>query len=81
MNEPEKRLVVLDLLIARSKATKERQKRDLKRVKSYKGDDGGAQKLLDVTRKTIKKAKKERDGIIAKLIKSEDEMKRGSAKS
>ena len=81
MNEPEKRLVVLDLLIARSKATKERQKRDLKRVKSYKVDDGGAQKLLDVTRKTIKKAKKERDGIIAKLIKSEDEMKRGSAKS
>jgi hypothetical protein len=38
MNEMEKRLVVLDLLIARMKPLKDRQEADLKKVKSYKGD-------------------------------------------
>jgi hypothetical protein len=76
MTEIEKRLVFLDLLIARSKAAKELQKSDLKRVKSYKGDDGEARKLLDVTRKTLQQAKKERHDIIAKLIKMEDAAKK-----
>ena len=71
MNKLEKRLVVLDLLIASSKKIKERQKDDLKRVKSYKGNHADAEKLLDTTSKIIKKAKKERQDIIAKLIKAE----------
>jgi hypothetical protein len=80
--DAEKRLVSLDLLLARSKAAKEMQKRDFKRVKSYKGDGSDAEKLLQATRKTIKRAKKERDGIIAKLLKAEDAaMKKNSGRT
>jgi hypothetical protein len=79
MTDIEKRLVALDILITRTKAAKESQKSDLKRVKSYKGDSVEAVKLLEATRKTLSRVKKERDGIIAKLIKAE-EAKR-SAKS
>ena len=72
MNELEKRLVVLDLLIARTKPIRERQEKDLKKVKSYNGNDADARTLLNVTKKALKTAKTERKAIIAKLLKTEN---------
>ena len=71
MNELEKRLVVLDLLIARMKPLREQQEKDLKKVKSYKADGVAAQEFLDKTKKSLKSAKNERKAIIAKLLKAE----------
>jgi hypothetical protein len=72
MNDLEKRLVALDLLVARTKPLRDRQETDLKKVKSYKGDANGARELLAKTEKTLKSAKTERRGIIAKLLKAQD---------
>lgn len=72
MNKLEKRLVALDLLIARMKPQRERQERDLKKVKSYKGDFEEAKELLAKTKQGLKAAKTERKSIIAKLIKAEN---------
>ena len=72
MNDLEKRLVVLDLLIARTKPLKERQEADLKKVNSYKGDTDGAKELLAKTKKSLKSAKTERKTILAKLLKAQD---------
>ena len=72
MNDLEKRLVALDLLVARMKPLKDRQEADLKKVKSYKGDTDGAKELLAKTKKSLKSAKTERKGIIAKLLKAQD---------
>jgi hypothetical protein len=72
MDDLEKRLVALDLLVARTKPLKNRQEADLKKVKSYKGDAGGARELLAKTKKTLKSAKTERKGILAKLLKAKD---------
>jgi len=76
MNEMEKRLVVLDLLIARMKPLKDRQEADLKKVKSYKGDTDSVKVLLAKTKKSLKSAKTERKGIIAKLLKAQDARQR-----
>ena len=72
MHDLEKRLVALELLIARTKLLRDRQEADLKKVKSYKGDADAAQELLAKTKKTFKSAKTERKGIIAKLLKAQD---------
>jgi multidrug resistance efflux pump len=72
MNELEQRLVGLDLIIARTKPLRDRQEKDLKRVKSYKADGVAAKELLDQTKKTLKSAKAERKAIIAKLLKAAD---------
>jgi hypothetical protein len=72
MNDLEKRLVVLDLLIARTKPLREQQERDLEKVKSYKGDFKEAKQLLAKTKQGLKSAKTERKSIIAKLLKAED---------
>ena len=72
MNDVEKRLVALDLLIARTKPIKEHQKADLKKVKSYKGDTGQAMKLLEQTKKALKAAKTERKVILSKLLKAQE---------
>jgi hypothetical protein len=72
MNELENRLVALDLLIARTKPVRERQEKDLKKVKSYKGRAKEAKELLDKTKKALKAAKTERKAIITKLLKAED---------
>ena len=72
MTDLEKRLVTLDLTIARTKPLKERQEKDLNKVKSYKGDATAAKELYDVTKKALKAAKKERKAIIAKLLKAQD---------
>jgi hypothetical protein len=72
MNDLETRLVALDLLIARTKPLKERQEADLKRIKSYKGDNGAAKELLAKTKKSLKAAKTERKAIIVKLLKAQD---------
>jgi hypothetical protein len=76
MNEMEKRLVVLDLLIARMKPLKDRQEADLKKVKSYEGDTDSVKVLLAKTKKSLKSAKTERKGIIAKLLKAQDARQR-----
>jgi hypothetical protein len=72
MNDLETRLVALDLLIARTKPLKERQEADLKRIKSYKGDNGAAKELFAKTKKAWKSAKTERKAIIVKLLKAQD---------
>jgi hypothetical protein len=72
MTDLERRLVVLDLLIARTKPLRERQEKDLKKVKSYKGDTQAAKELLASTTKGLKSAKSERKAIIAKLIKAQE---------
>lgn len=72
MNDLEKRLVVLDLLIARTKPLRDRQEKDLKRVKSYKGTSKEAKELLAKTKTALKLAKTERKAIIAKLLKAQD---------
>src|SRR4051794_21473296 len=72
MNDLDTRLVALDLLIARTKPLKERQKADLKKIKSYKGDNGAAKELLAKTKKALKSAKAERKTIIVKLLKAQD---------
>ena len=72
MNDLEKRLVALDLLIARTKPLKDLQEADLKKVKSYKGDADGAKALLSKTKKSLKSAKTERKAIVAKLLKAQD---------
>ena len=72
MNDLEKRLVALDLLVARTKPLKDRQEADLKKVKSYKGDADGTKELLAKTKKSLKSAKTERKAIIAKLLKAQD---------
>lgn len=71
MNDVEKRLVALDLFIARTKPIKERQKADLKKVKSYKGDSADAMKLLEQTKKSLKAAKTERKVVLSKLLKAQ----------
>jgi hypothetical protein len=76
MNDLEKRLVALDLLIALTKPLKDRQKAALKQIKSYKGDAEKAKPLLAKTTKTLKSAKTERKGIIAKLLKAQDAARR-----
>lgn len=76
MNDLEKRLVALDLLVARMKPLKDRQEADLKKVKSYKGDADSAKELLAKTKKTLKSAKTERKAIIAKLLKAQDAARR-----
>ena len=72
MNELEKRLVSLDLTIARTRPLRDQQEKDLKRVKSYKSDGIAAKELLDHTKKALKSAKAERKAIIAKLLKAAD---------
>jgi hypothetical protein len=72
MNDLEKRLIALDLLVARAKPLKDRQEADLRKVKSYKGDTNKAKDLLAKTKKSLKAAKTERKGIIAKLLKAQD---------
>jgi hypothetical protein len=76
VNDLEKRLVALDLLVARTKPLKDQQEADLKKVKSYKGDTDGAKQLLAETKKSLKSAKAERKGIIAKLLKAQDAARR-----
>jgi len=76
MNDLEKRLVSLDILIARTKPLKARQQKDLKQLKSYKADGGAAKELLDKTKKSLKSAKTERRAIIAKLLKAQDAAKK-----
>jgi hypothetical protein len=76
MDDLEKRLIALELLIARTKPLKERQAEDLKKVKSYKGDIIGTKELLVKSKKTLESAKTERKGIIAKLLKAEDAARR-----
>jgi hypothetical protein len=76
MNDLEKRLVVLDLLIARIKPLKDRQEADLAKIKSYKGDTDRAKDLLTKTKKSLKSAKTERKSIIAKLLKAQDAPRR-----
>jgi hypothetical protein len=76
MTELEQRLVALDLLIARTKPVRERQERDLKKVRAYKGDTQEAKDLLAQTEKGMKSAKSERKAIIAKLLKAQDAVKR-----
>jgi hypothetical protein len=71
MNDLERRLVALDLLIARTKPMKDQQESDLKRVKSYKGDSSAAKELLAKTTKELKSAKDERKAIIVKLLKAQ----------
>jgi hypothetical protein len=72
MDDVEKRLVALDLLIARTKPIKERQKADLKKVESYKGDAAQAKKLLAHTKKTLKAARTERRIVLSKLLKAQE---------
>jgi hypothetical protein len=72
MNNLEKRLVALDLLVARTKPLKDRQETDLKQIKSYKGDTDKAKEFLAKTKKLLKSAKTERKAIIAKLSKAQD---------
>jgi hypothetical protein len=72
MTNLEQRLVVLDLLIARTKPIRERQENDLKKVKAYKGDAEAVKELLAQTIKSLKSAKSERKAIIAKLLKAQD---------
>ena len=72
MKDLEKRLVALDLLVARTKPLKDRQEADLKKVKSYKGETDGAKDLLAKTKKSLKAAKTERKSIITKLLKAQD---------
>lgn len=72
MDKLEMRLVALDLLIARTKPLREHQEKDLKKVKSYKGNDKEAKDLLDRTKTALKSAKRERKAIIAKLLKAQD---------
>jgi hypothetical protein len=72
MTNLEQRLVVLDLLIARTKPIRERHENDLKKVKSYKGDAETVKELLFQTIKSLKSAKTERKTIIAKLLKAQD---------
>lgn len=72
MNELEKRLVSLDLMITRTKPLRDQQETDLKRVKSYKADGVAAKELLDQTKEALKSAKTERKAIIAKLLKAAD---------
>jgi hypothetical protein len=72
MNDLEKRLVALDLLVVRTKFLKDRQEADLKKVKSYKGETDGARKLLAKTKMSLKSAKTGRKAIIAKLLKAQD---------
>ena len=76
MNDLEKRLVALDLLVARMKPLKEKQGAELKQIKSYKGDAEKAKELFAKTKKLLKSAKTERKGIIAKLLKAQDEAAR-----
>jgi hypothetical protein len=72
MNDLERRLVALDLLIARLKPIKDRQEKELKKIRGYKGDDGAAKELLSKTKKSLKSAKTERKTIIARLLKEQD---------
>ena len=72
MNDLEKRLVALDLLIARTKPMKELQEKALKKISSYKGDGTAAKELLANTKKELKSAKKERKAIIVKLLKTQN---------
>ena len=72
MNDLEKRLVDLDLLIARKKPQKDQQKKDLKKVKSYKADSMAAKELLEKTKKSLRVAKSERKVVITKLLKARD---------
>ena len=76
MDDLEKRLVALDLLVARTKPLKARQEAELKQIKSYKGDAEKAKELLANTKKSLKSAKAERKGIIAKLLKAHDAARR-----
>ena len=71
MNDLERRLVALDLLIARTKPMKDQQEKDLKRVKFYKGDSSAAKELLAKTKKKRKSAKDGRKTIIVKLLKAQ----------
>jgi len=71
MNDLEQRLVALDLLIYRSKERKEKQKADIKRVKSYKGDTDEAEKLYATSKKSLESAKQERKSIIVRLLKAQ----------
>lgn len=72
MNDLEKRLVALDLLIARMKPMKERHEKALKKIESYKGNDTAAKELLASTKKELKSAKNERKAIIVKLLKMQN---------
>ena len=72
MNNLEMRLVALDLIIARMKPLKDRQEKDLNKVRGYKGDDAAVKELLSKTKKSLKSAKTERKAIIAKLLKAQD---------
>jgi hypothetical protein len=45
MNDLEARLVSLDLLIARTRLLKDQQEKDLRKVKSYRGDNAEAKEL------------------------------------
>ena len=71
MDDLEKRLVGLDLLIAQTKPLKDRQKADLKRVKSYKGNTREAEELLAQTKRALRAAKAGRKAIIGKLLKAQ----------
>jgi hypothetical protein len=71
MNDLKIRLVALDLLIARTKPLRDRQEKELKRIKSYQGDSDEAKELLAATKKALKSAKNERKAIIVKLLKAE----------
>jgi hypothetical protein len=64
--------MTLDLLIAHSKVIKERQKRDLEKIKSYKGDPKEARALLAETKKTLLAARADRKALIAILLKAAD---------
>jgi len=77
MNDLNMRLVALDLMIARTKPMKDRQERELKKVRGYKGDDGAAKELLSKIKKSLKSAKTERKTIIAKLLKAQDTAAKG----
>ena len=68
MNDLEKRLVALDLLIARMKPMKELHEKALKKIESYKGDATAAKELRANTKKELKSAKNERKAIIVKLL-------------
>ena len=73
MNELEKRLAKVDSQIATAKVSKDKQKRRLKIVRSYKGDTSTGEAVLKTTKDGITASESERKSLVTQLRGLEDE--------
>ena len=73
MKELEKRLAKVDSQIATAKVSKDKQKRRLKIVRSYKGDTSTGEAILKTTKDGITASESERKSLVTQLRGLEDE--------